>query len=70
MERQEDHLFDDRPYIVHRYLLPNVIQVKFGQPERDTGFDDVLSAPLTDSYEAAIIHFPTKDDFPPEDIVA
>lgn len=60
------HLFDDKLFIIRR-LLPNVIQVNF---ERDTGFDDVLFCPLSDSYEAAIIHFPTRDDFPPEDIVA
>jgi hypothetical protein len=66
-----EKLFDDKPYIDHHYILPNVVEIK---PIREaSGHDDSFDNlkcddDLTDAVRAKIFNLPRR--FPPEDMIA
>lgn len=57
-------LFDRKQFIVHRYVMPKVVEVRFGQPDRDTFIDDLE----TDEVRANIFDLPRR--IPPKDSYA
>jgi hypothetical protein len=54
---QAGQLFDDAPYINHKYLFPNVIEIK---PIREaSGHDETF-----DHLKCEVIDFPQREDPP------
>lgn len=58
MERQQrEQLFDDRPYIVRRFICANVVELRpvpVENPGHDTGFD------------CEVVALTPKEELPPE----
>lgn len=55
---EQQRLFDDKPYIDHHYLFPNVVELK-PVPIENPGHDDVF-----DHWKCEVIDFPKREEPP------